>query len=32
MIGISLRSTMDVDTTIRNFNLNEEKNMKLLRK
>ena len=25
MIGISLRSTMDIDTTIRNFNLNEEK-------
>lgn len=32
MIGISLRSTMDIDTTIRNFNLNEEKYMKLLRK
>lgn len=25
MIGISMRSTMDIDTTIRNFNLNEEK-------
>lgn len=30
MIGISLRSTMDVDTTIRNFNLNEEKKYEII--
>lgn len=30
MIGISLRSTMDIDTTIRNFSLNEEEISKII--
>lgn len=32
MIGISMRSTMDIDTTIRNFYLTKEEMKKLLMK
>lgn len=32
MIGVSLRSTMDIDTTIKNFNLTKEEAFNIIKK
>lgn len=32
MIGISMRSTMDIDTSIRNLNLSEEEALRIINK